>query len=203
LLGAKNHDITLAIYFGNEEELLHFKPFFATIENVKLNFLKEYRVPDFWNSYLLNMTADAIMYLNDDVELFEDTLDVVLEEFPAHFPDYDGVMGLNQINIKDVNKVESAFGVIGSKYAERFPNKQVWCPAYSRFYGDWELWKYAKEINRFYFCEYARINHFHPSLNREWEDSTHNDVRKFLQEDKKMFRQRQTNNLLWGKSYAL
>jgi glycosyltransferase involved in cell wall biosynthesis len=200
---AKTDNIQLILYFSDNDEITYWNQYFSNIANIQLRFVAEYRVPTFWNDYLLNMKADALCYLNDDVELFEDTIEIILTQFIEKFPDYDGIMGLNQSNLYDINKVESAFGVIGTKYADRFPNRQVWCPDYYRFYGDWELWKYAKEINKFYFCQQAQLNHYHPATNHKLEDDTHKLVRTYLKQDKQTFQKRQSLNLLWGKSFTL
>jgi glycosyltransferase involved in cell wall biosynthesis len=203
LRSAKSADIQLVIYFGMREELEYFKSIFSCIPNIQLIYLETYRVPNFWNNYLFTMTSDGLLYLNDDVQLFDNALEVILTEFPKHFPDYDGVMGICQANLDSTQALESAFGIIGRKYADRFPIRQVWAPCYDRFFCDRELWLYAKSINKFYFCEEARLNHYHPSLNHEWEDTTHNEVRKYLKQDKITFQKRQALGLLWGKSYQL
>ena len=203
ILKSSKEDMNLYLYFGDERERQDYKKLFQGITNVHTLYLEEYRVPDFWNSYLKDMKADALCYLNDDVELFEDTLDVILEDFQREFPDTDGVLGLNQVNITDPRKVESAFGVIGTKYADRYPNRQVWCPDYHRFYCDWELWRRAKDVGKFYFSENARINHYHPCTNKKLEDSTHYKVRTFLKDDKVTFQRRQVFNYLWGKNFSL
>ena len=200
---AKSSDIRLIIYFGTSDEMNYFNSLLSGLPNIDLRFLPEYTVPTFWNSYLKDMKADALLYLNDDTELYEDTLEVVIEDFQREFPDTDGVLGLNQVNIKDPHKVESAFGVIGTKYADRFPNRQVWCPDYHRFYGDWELWKHAKDRGRFYFSPVARINHYHPCTDTKLEDATHYAVRTYLKQDKITFQRRQALDLLWGKDYKL
>jgi len=200
---AKNGNVKLSVFFSIPEEIKYWEPFFSGIENISLRYVDNYQVPLFWNTYLHEMQADALCYLNDDIELLNDTLDIILWEFPRRFPDYDGVMGLNQVNILDQNKVDAAFGVIGKKFAERFPYKQVWCPDYYRFYADSELQKFATELNRFYYCSDAKLFHYHPSLNPKWEDETHTIVRRWLSKDRKIYRARQEAGLLWGKSYRL
>ena len=155
------------------------------------------------NIFKNNESDHLDKYLNDDIEIFDDTLSVILQEFEHNFPDTDGVLGINQVNIHDIHKVDAAFGVIGRKYAERFPDKKVWAPCYNRFFCDFELWQYAKSIGKFVFCRQAQLNHYHPSLNRDWEDSTHNEVRKYLRQDKLTFQKRQAAGLLWGKTYEL
>ena len=110
---AKDTKVKIAIYFSVQEEWQHFQQTFIGIDEVKIGFAPEYRVPTFWNSYLKECEADAMCYINDDVIFYPDTLNTIVKEFTHRFPDYDGVMGLNQSNIKSSSKVEAAFGIIG------------------------------------------------------------------------------------------
>ncbi len=160
-------------------------------------------MPDFWNTYLQNCNADAMCYLNDDIILYEDTIPYIVSQYTYKFPTFDGVMGLNQINIKDSRKVEAAFGVIGMKYADRFPNRQVFCPDYNRFHADWELCEYAKSIDKFFYASLAQIQHLHPCIDNKYRDATHSVVRKWLQIDKTIFAKRQSKSLLWGRDFTL
>lgn len=202
-ISCKDIEINLYIYFSIKEEYLKYQTLFSGFENVKIQLLDNYRVPNFWNTHLKNTNSDAMMYINDDVVLFEDTIKNVIEEFNLHFPDYDGVIGLNQLNLNEFETVEGAFGVIGKKYSERFPNSQVFCPDYDRFWADFELWQYAKSINKFYFSRKAQLIHNHPCINRKFEDETHRDVRKYLSKDKQTFQKRKSLNFLWGKDLTL
>lgn len=197
-------NIYLALYLGTEEEVKHFSSLFQWVDDkISISYLAEYRVPTFWNSYLKNsLRGDAMLYCNDDVEFFDDTIREAFTAYESIFPDTDGVLGLNQCNITDINKVEAAFGIIGAKYADRFPNRQVYCPDFLRFHGDWEMWQYARYINRFYFASEARINHHHPCTGVP-KDETHIAVRQYLQQDRSTFHKRQSLGLLWGRDWTL
>jgi hypothetical protein len=162
-----------------------------------------YKTTTFWNKHLLSCKSDALVYLNDDVLLFSDTLTVIEQKFKEYFPDYDGIMGLNQSNINSGSKVLSAYGVIGLKYADRFPRRQVWCPDYHRFYGDKELGEFAESIGKFKYCEEAKIIHLHPSVDIKQLDMTHVKVREWLKPDRTTYYERQRLGLLWGKNYTL
>ena len=133
---ARHFPIKLSIYFSLPEELKEFQAKIGPIPNVSCNIVYNYRVPEFWNSCLHRTDADALCYLNDDVLLLDDTIEVIFSEFQKNFPNYDGVMGLRQANIPQKQAVEGAFGIIGKKYTERFPEGQVWCLDYNRFYAD-------------------------------------------------------------------
>lgn len=195
--------INLYVYFSLQSEREYFGQYFQNMPEVHLELLPEYRVPDFWNMHLNKSNADMMVYLNDDILLEEDTLKTIIEEFPKMFPDFDGVMGLRQTNLPVDQALEGAFGVIGKNYKNRFPNGQVWCLDYQRFYADRELWLYAKSIGKFHFCSIARITHLHPVTDRTLEDKTHVDVRKYLPFDREIWTKRQANNWLWGRDFNL
>jgi hypothetical protein len=199
-----DEDVNIYLYFSVKEEYDIYYAIFKDIPNIKPVLLEtEYRVPTFWNTHLQKMTADGLVYLNDDIEVFEDTIDKIKLEFYRYFPDYDGVIGLNQLNLNEFQKVEGAFGVIGRKYAERFPNKQVFCLDYYRFWGDFELMQHAKEIHKFHFSTEAQLIHNHPCTNRKFQDATHEDVRKYISKDKEIFNKRKEKGLLWGRTWDL
>ncbi len=200
---ASNIPISLVIYFSLQQELDYVKEKLGNISNVSLEIVYNYRVPEFWNSCLHKTDADALCYLNDDILLLEDTLEIAMKEFEKTFPNYDGVLGLRQINLPKEQKVEGAFGIIGKKYTERFPDGQVFCPDYDRFYCDHELWKFANSINKFYFCSTARIEHLYLDSINEPSDKTHKEGRKYWEVDNITYEKRKTLNYLWGKSFEL
>ena len=197
------YKIKIRLYLSSQEEINYYSGFFEHCTVVETHLLPEYRVPNFWNNCFKNSNSDILFYLNDDIEVFEDTIHKAVKALIINYPDLDGIVGINQININSKDKVPAAFGAIGKKYLERFPEKQLFCPDYSRFYGDYEIWQYAKEINKFIFCSESRVNHYHPCIDSKYMDSTHSNVRKWLPLDRETFRQRKERNLLWGRNFDL
>lgn len=195
----EDNNIEVHVYFSIEKEMIEISEKFRQ-PWIHFYLLKSYRVPEFWNAHLLKMKADAMVYLNDDVVIPPKGIKKIIECYEQHFPDFDGVMGLNQSLESSTNK-EGAFGVIGKKYADRFPNKQVFCPDYNRFYADEELELYARSIGKFKYDKEAKIIHLHGSF--YGKDTTHNEVRKYLKQDKRTFQNRQERKLLWGESFEL
>lgn len=202
---AKDISILLDVCFSIKEEKQYFEQWLKDIPNIRLHLITEYNVPDFWNSWLKNIEeeVDILIYLNDDVQVDVEMFKFILSYFKYYYPDLDGVVGINQVNIQCNNKVESAFGAIGKKYIDRFPDGMVFCPQYKRFYADQELWIYAKSINKFLFGELAKLNHYHPAFYKHLKDSTHDNARRYLQQDKQMFRKRQELGYLWGNNFDL
>lgn len=199
--GAKTDKVKVSIYFGNKEELEFFKKQLSNIPAVECNYLESYRVPDFWNARLDELKEDALLYITDDVEFYDDTIANIISEYKSRFPDTDGVMGITQANIPSSQAVESAFGVIGTKYANRFPDRQVWPVDYNAFFCDFELWLFAKKINKFFLSSKARLFHAHPAFTGEKPDETHTSIRRFLKTDKKTFETRKSKGYLWGENF--
>jgi len=171
------------------------------VEGINLKMVKNYRVPSFWNDHLKDMRADAMMYLNDDVLLFDNTVELAIETFEKEFPDNDGVLGLSQANLPEGDTLEGAFGLIGTKFADRFPDRKAICPDYYRFYSDKELWLYSTEIGKFHYDPQIKIKHLHAAYYKDALDQTHLDVRKHLAKDKYTYNQRQSQKLLWGRNF--
>lgn len=154
-----------------------------------------------WNWYLQGVfAADIFVYLCDDTELYPDTLINIEKHFVEKFPDTDGVVTFNQVNI---DGSDSAMGCIGRKFAARYTNKQCFCPDYVSFYADSELGDYAKKLNKFHFGEDCRINHYHPGFYKN-ADEAHRAIRgKDKQIDIKVNKIRRDKRLLWGESFTL
>ena len=196
-------NVTVYLYLSDETEYQHYWSYFDFAKDkVKVILLPQYKVPEFWNGHLASMTADCMVCCNDDCEFHKDTITNILKEFPDKFPDYDGVMGIRQSNAIDEQGFEGAFTVIGRKYADRFPNRQVWCIDYWRLHADAEMTNYAKSIGKFHYEPKCQIIHWHPAFGGVI-DATHIKVREYREADKKTFRIRRARGLLWGKDFEL
>ena len=192
---------TIHLYLSDADEYQHYWSYFDFLKDkMKVTLLPAYRVPDFWNGHLKTMTADAMMCCNDDCEFHKDTITSILREFPARYPDNDGILAVEQSNAIDNQGMEGAFPVIGTKFADRFPERQVWCPDYNRLWADNELMDYARSINKFYFSRACKIVHWHPAFGGQL-DQTHLAVREFRDADRKIYRMRNTRQLLWGRTF--
>ena len=189
------------IYLSDPVEYQHYWSYFQFAEGKVFVMLEpNYKVPEFWNTHLKGMTADAMMCCNDDCEFHKDTITNILQEFNKMYPDYDGVMGCMQSNAIDDQGFRGAFPVIGRKFADRFPDRKVWCPDYFRLHADEELMLYAKSLGRFQFSEKCRIVHWHPAFGGVI-DTTHLKVREYREQDAKTFKIRRAKGFLWGKDY--
>jgi len=202
IISKQNLDIHTYIYFSNKDELENFSKLYNTTSWITCKYTDYTKCSIFWNNHIKTMDAKAIVYLNDDILLYNDTLSKLITTYLKHFPDFDGVMGINQCNLPTEKTIQSAFGVIGSEYANRFPDRQVFCPEYYRFYGDYEIYLYAKSINKFYYAEDVKIEHLHGDYVKS-RDKTHRIVRKFKEKDCPIFNVRQNKKYLWGHDFNI
>jgi len=203
------------LYFDNNDKASYgsFNNYFNTeyikylIKNDLKCFLhlwllkRQYRAFGIWNFHLKHLESDGMIYLCDDTELFPDTLKNLFEVFINKFPDTDGIVTLNQSNIEGS---DSAMGLIGRKFAERYLNNQCFCPDYVSFFADAELGNYAKKLGKFHWADNAKLIHYHPAFYKNKIDEAHRIVRDNNQViDKKVNQERVKNGILWGESFKL
>ena len=167
-----------------------------------------------WNrivkDYFVPCEFDAFLGLVDDVYLNEGALDAAVQCMGEKFPDLDGVIGFNQTCVGHSNYTFKEFGqcLFGRKFIERYKpvNYQICCPAYSHFYQDEEMYKYASNMGKFHFCKEATLDHNHPSFTGD-VDETHNLTRfspsSPKSKDDKMYKYRKEIGLVWGQSWEL
>lgn len=172
-----------------------------------VNDVKQVQAFRVWNTQLLQSSADAFMYICDDVVLYPDCLLNAAFAMYSMFPNTDGLVGINQENIP-MNKEgysQSAMGLIGKKFSLRFPGRACFCPDYISFHADAELGLCARLLNKFRFAENACLVHRHPAYYPEEIDVTHNLVRhpEKISADVQTWEKRQKKELLWGRSFEL
>ena len=138
--------------------------------------------------------TDAVLYAADDLEFPPYAIPEAVEAMKEHFPDGDGLVGLNQ----NCAGIDSAFGLMGRKFIERFPERQVFCPDYVHFVGDAELGAFAKSIGKFYFCSGVTLKH-----ERNQQDETFRLGMAMWGRDLAMNLKRQVYRLLWGSNFGL
>jgi glycosyltransferase involved in cell wall biosynthesis len=192
------------VYYSNKEEFERDSIGYRQHPRVLTRLLeKPYNASEFWNDHLKESHADIVIYLNDDVVLSPTCLKNTIDSMNRNFPDLDGIIGIKQEGFGNIKTMPSAFGAIGSKFMDRFPDRKVFCENYKRFFLDEELYLYSTSINKFHLEETATLIHCHPCLKKEYEDETHFNVRIHLNKDKIMFNRRQSAKLLWGESFEL
>lgn len=145
---------------------------------------------------------DIILLTGDDVELLPGCADAIRAAFVEHFPDGDGLVGLNQTNIPPIPDC-TEFGIValGRAFLDRFGDQPVYCPDYHHFYVDTELGLMAKAKGRFYFAEDARCIHHHKGLLNLPKDEAFRAARVNKAQDNAAWTERRKRNLLWGVTF--
>lgn len=135
--------------------------------------------------------AEAVIYAADDIKFPFNSISIVMKELRNRFPDTDGIIYLNQ----SPKGGSSAFGLMGKKFIERFPNKMVFCPDYIHYYSDTESGDFARSIKKYYFCKDVILQH------ERAHDETWKLARPILDRDLKVRKNRKRRNILWGRDF--
>ncbi|MGE4357516.1 MAG: glycosyltransferase family 2 protein [Candidatus Omnitrophota bacterium] len=153
-----------------------------------------------YNRHLEKFDADAFAYLGDDLELYPDCLKNAAECLIKKFPDLDGVVKLNQVNI---SAAKCPWALIGKNFIKRYKNNWVCCPDYTHFWFDAEIGLYAQELGKLVFCKEAKLMHYHPSFFSNEMDETHKIARRNKDMEDKVYQERRKRNWLWGRDFNL
>ena len=203
LKAARTPTTTVWVFFDIPAEANDFRVsnnWFDPWLNVRI-LQREFAPPTFWNDFLHLMTADAMVYLSDHCTVDVNCIKEIEHAFDKHFPHFDGVIGLHKSDLP-ASHVQSAFGAIGRKYADRFRNREVWCPDYKVFYCDTELGEYADSIGRFHYERKAMVTYYFPYTKAN-QDNTWHWSRRNKPLDIQTNKERRTRGLLWGRDFEL
>lgn len=151
-----------------------------------------------WNKFLKENPGTNVAYICDDTVLRPNCLQAAWNALTKL--NMDGLVGFHQANIQGKSGTsQSAMGIIGTKFADRYPGRQVFCPLYTRFVADDELGQYARKLGKFIFCTEAQLDHYHPAHYKDLVDETHNLVREPLAvtRDRNLHKKRKAENRLW------
>ena len=148
------------------------------------------------NKVMAETDYDYYMAASDDLEFLPGTLSIALEDMNKHFPDGDGVIGFNQANLKHF--CPGAFVLVGRKWVDRFPERQMYFPGYKHFCVDSEHWHYAESEGKFFFSLGATVVH------RRFQDECHRLAQSSLKRDRVIWWMKKGNpELYWGNNNDL
>ena len=138
--------------------------------------------------------TDGVLYGADDIEFPPEGIATAVKAMEKYFPDGDGLIGLDQ----DCRpKIDSAFGLMGRKFIERFPFRTAFCPQYIHFFSDAEIGAYAKSIKKFYFCKEVILKHTRA------QDNTYALGMAKWAKDRATWQERAKKGYLWGRNFSL
>lgn len=147
------------------------------------------------NRALNSFISDGIIYASDDIVFQPDCISIAVKALQERFSDGDGLVAFKW---KGIENESPAFGLMGRKFIERFPERAVFCPDYIHYASDSELKRFAVSIGKFHFCREALITHKAP------KDNTYRLAREFRSKDDRLYyRERPAKGYLWGKNFGL
>ncbi len=103
------------------------------------------------------------------------------------FPDGYGVVSLGR-------RTKCIFGLVGRKWIEHFPDRQMLCPYYIHYGADAEHGHFAKEIGKFAYPPDRETQVLHYRLN----DRTRVFSRKSRNKDRALHKNRLARGRTWG-----
>jgi len=203
ILNGRYPNVRVHILWTDFNEMPRYSKQFRHDARVVIQQTDYSKVSTCWNNFVKQSDAGLILFLCDDCALDVDCLVNAANALHKHFPDGDGLIGLNVTNYPPSWPeaiTQYGFRLVGRKFHKRFPDGQAYCPEYYRFYVDTEMGMYSKLVNKFAFCEEARMQHFHPNAPGGTLDDTHYANRGEKQKwDNEIWKARQAKGYLWGK----
>jgi len=144
------------------------------------------------NRVLKEFNAEYYIYGSDDLVFPPACIEGAMFMMDKEFPDGDGVVTLGR-------RHKAIFGLIGNKWVNRFPDRQVFCPFYTHYGADPEHTQYAHKVKRFAF---------HPNRDMQVKHYRRNDeTRRFSRssrtKDRALYADRQERGRLWGVDFEL
>lgn len=137
---------------------------------------------------------NPFIYATDDIVFLPGAIKNAELALREHFPDNDGVIGFMQTG----NKFHpTGVALVGETFLYRYPEKKLFFPEYYHFACQ-EIHWLAEKLGKFYQCQSAIVQHFHPINMPEEMDRTHVEARIFKDEDMKLKAQREATGLIWG-----
>ena len=168
------------------------------IQNMKIGFLytEDHRGAVFCRNEAIQYCEDGILYATDDITFEPNSIENAFNAFNRYFPDDDGVIGFVQI---PDNFHPTGVALVGQKFLQRYPSKQLFNPEYNHFACQ-EIYWLASMLKRFHQEPTAIIRHYHPAFFREEMDETHREARIHREKDHALMKERQDKGLIWGNS---
>lgn len=143
------------------------------------------------NRVLREFNSEYYIYAADDLVFPPDCIECAMGKMRGRFPDGYGVVTLGR-------KTKAIFGLIGNKWVEHFPNRQVFCPYYLHYGADHEHTQFCKKIGKFAYSSKrdSQVKHF------RLKDETCRIARScYRTKDLDLARERREKDLLWGISF--
>ncbi len=144
------------------------------------------------NRVLREFDSEYYIYASDDLEFPSDCIKNAMRTSLKRFPDGMGVVTLGR-------KTRCCFGLFGHKFADHFPDRQVFCPDYSHYCSDTELFTTLKELGLFAYAPERESQVVH----HRRKDETRRFAHKVRERDYEIRDERKAKGYQWGIDFNL
>lgn len=143
-------------------------------------------------------TRDAVFGFADDITFMGTQIIDAMAYYEQHFQNLDVAMALKSQNIYDtkIKYNNYSFCLLGRAFIDRFPKRQVYCPAYVGHAIDDELCAFAKRLGKWNVFEHPDLIIHH---------RTKEDLKGGIAADgyphkdsTRIYRERKSKGMLWG-----
>ena len=143
------------------------------------------------NKILKEFDSEYYIYASDDLFFRPDCIEKAMMIMKKRFPNGFGVVSLSK-------KGRCIFGLMGRKFVDHFPEREVMCPDFVHFGADSELLRTVKELNAIaYIPDEYRVKHFRK------KDETYRLAHRIRARDREVFHERQAKGYKWGIDFNL
>ena len=153
------------------------------------------------NRVLNLINGDLYFYGADDIQFFPDCISKLVNAMKEIFPTGDGLVSVRQDMILSHDRINhkkcgGAFGLMGRKFIDRFPERAVFCPDYFHGGSDRELRNFAVRAGIYHFCQDALVLH-----SRMEKDETRRLRKEASSRDNETRKTRKARGLFWGETF--
>lgn len=164
-------------------------------QQIDVRLVEENKGAVYCRNSVMQEIKDGVLYATDDIIFEPNSIENAFNAFNAHFPDDDGVVGL--VITKVPNYHLTGVALVGKKFLDRYPNRELFYPGYFHFSCQ-EVYWLAKKYGKFHQEKTAVVQHYHPSFHKEEMDETHREARIHKARDMALIKERQAKGLIWG-----
>jgi len=144
------------------------------------------------NRILKEFDSDYYIFASDDLIFPPDCITCAMARMQECFPDGFGVVSIGKKN-------KCTFGLFGRKWADHFPDRQVFCPDFIHYAGDSELFRTVRHLGKYAFPpkRNSSINH------SRMKDETWRLARRVRTRDHTIRDERWEKGYMWGVDFNL
>ena len=153
--------------------------------------------PGSMNKALKLIEGDLFLYGADDIAFYPDCISKLVESMNNLYPSGDGLISLKQVQ----KRSGGAFGLMGNKFVERFPERTVFCPDYAHFGSDTELRDFATKAGLYYYRTDAVVWHDRSFRSEAVHDEAFTIGRAARAGDLRTYERRKRKRYLWGENF--